>query len=169
MTIVRKIAELKREFLTYSVDIQIIEDTGIHIKAIGETPIITRKITEVRFNRMKSFDEKMDDDDDKPIRESLETKIAERHKLTSHFDSMFSRDAIKTLFDRLPDKAADFLSILMSPPPELCEKVGSTPRERDIAEFMGVGSGDIKKFKSTIRLQMYALGLVPSEYFELQT
>jgi hypothetical protein len=179
MTIVRKIGDLKREFEAYNVDIQFVgedddsEECGsgraILIKPIGETPIITRKIVEVRFNKMKSFDEKMDADDDKSIRESLETRIAEKHKLTSHFDSMFSRDAIQTLLDRLPDKAADYLTILMSPPPDLCDRAGPTPKEGDIAEFMGVGRGDIKKFKSTIRLQMYAIGLVPSEYFELQT
>jgi len=58
---------------------------------------------------------------------------------------------------------------MMSPPPDLFEKSGGTPRERDIATYMGVAPSQIKKYKETIRLQMLSLGMGPEDSLESQT
>jgi len=166
-SIAYKVAELKREFLAFNVDIQIIEDEGIRVKAIGDMPTVVRRITEVRFNQTKSFDDKIDEDN--TVRDCLEAQVAHKEKLVAHFETMQSRDAMRELLEKLPDNAAKYISLVMSPPPELYEMFGSSPRDRDIAVFMGVNSSQIKKFKETIRIQMLALGMGPNDTLESQT
>jgi hypothetical protein len=167
ISMVQKIADLKREFLIYNVDIQVVDGEGIKIKIMGDTPIISRKIIEVRFNQDKSFDDKIDEES--TVRDTLESQIAHKEKLVASFESMQSRDAMNELLCKLPDNAAKFMSILMSPPPDLFEKYGGSPRERDIAEYMGINPSQIKRFKETIRLQMLALGIGPDDELESQT
>jgi hypothetical protein len=161
MSVVTKIGEIKREFMEFNVSIVVVENEGIYVKQIGDTPTITRKITEVRFHKMKSFDDKVNDDDDKSIRESLESQMANKERLLAHFESVHNKDSMHALLERLPDRAADFISMVISPPPELNEQYGPSPRERDIAVFMGVPPNDIKRFKATIKLQMMALNMAP--------
>jgi len=165
--IVEKIADLKREFLNYNVDIQVV-DEGIAIKPTGETPTIAKRITEFRYNNMRSFDDKINDDD-KPIRYTLESQLADKSKLISHFETLFARDAVEALLDGLPDNAARFMAIMTSPPPDFFEQYGKNFRERDVATYMGVHSSQIKKYKETIRLQMLALGMGPEDSLRTQT
>ena len=167
-TIVEKVADLKREFLGYKVDISVIDDVGVVIKPNGETPIIAKRITEIRLNKMKSFDDKTNDED-KPIRYTLESQLADKEKLISHFETLFARDAIEALLDKLPDNAARFMAIMTSPPPDFFEQYGNNYREKDIAVYMGVNSAQIKRFKETIRLQMLALGMGPEDSLNTQT
>lgn len=166
MSIIIKIAELKREFAAYNVGIQVVEDKGINIAKRDDTPIITKRITEVKFNQTKSFDDKIDEES--TVRNSLEAQIASKEKLVSHFETMQAKDAMRELLSKLPDNAAKFISLMMSPPPELFEKCGGNPRERDIATYMGVKQSQIKKYKETIRLQMLALGMGPEDPLESQ-
>jgi hypothetical protein len=166
--VVEKVADLKREFLTYKVAIQVIDEIGIVIKPIGETPIIAKRITEIRLNKMKSFDDQVNDED-KPIRYTLESQLADKEKLISHFETLFARDAIEALLDKLPDNAARFMAIMTSPPPDFFERYGKNYREKDVAVYMGVNSAQIKRFKETIRLQMLALGMGPEDSLNTQT
>jgi hypothetical protein len=161
MPIVRKIADIKREFLANKVDVQVIEGKGIKIRSMGQPPTISKKITEVRFNNIRSFDEHGSHDPEKTVRSILESQIADKHKISSHFESVSSKLDIAELIEKLPESTAQYIMMLIDPPKEFFDTYGHSTRKSDIADFLGVHVNELKKHERIIKLQMLALGMGP--------
>jgi hypothetical protein len=162
MSIVTKIGEIKREFLNYSVNVKAVEGDGIHVEPIGETPVISRNITEVQFAKTRSFDEQYTGEEDKTVRDVLESQVADKSLLSSNIKSVMERDAMATLLSKLPGGACLEYAMLRADPPENFEKAfGSKPRKADYAKFLGVSVNEVKRFESIIGLHMMSLGMVP--------
>jgi len=156
-----KIAEIKREFLGYNVSVKAVENEGIYVYPNGDQPIISRKIVETRFNQTRSFDEPHSNDSDKTVRDVLESQIADKDMLSASFNSLLSRDAMRTLLEKLPDLAIKYIAIKVDPPADFKKTYGSNPKKADIADYLGISANQVKRYESMIKIQMLALGMGP--------
>ncbi len=156
-----KIAEIKREFLDHNVSVKAVENEGIYIYSNGEQPIISKKIVETRLNQTRSFDEPHSGDSEKTVRDVLESQIADKDMLSANFNSLLSRDAMRTLLEKLPDLAIKYIAVKVDPPSDFKKTYGSNPKKADIADYLGVSANQIKRYESMIKIQMLALGMGP--------
>lgn len=159
MSIVRHIAQLKHEFKQHNVDIQVNDDEGIRIKTIGATPIVSKKIVEAKLHQIQSLDQESDDNNTS-VRDSIESKIADRSKIFDA-ESVVCNDSVCELLKSLPSRAIEYVNVIIDPPPQFTNEYGESTKRSDIARFLGISQNEAKKIIETIKLQMMALGIGP--------